>query len=107
MKKLNKTLLILLCAGSISMAGCGNSAAVSKDSTAAKDSAAAIETVDEEKVGTAAPETAGSGEAGDSETAIADASDASESYIYRRGGYVLLPGSKDYDAKGNCGRSNR
>ena len=81
MKKLNKTLLILLCAGSISMAGCGNSAAVSKDSTAAKDSAAAIETVDEEKVGTAAPETAGSGEAGDSETAIADASDASESSI--------------------------
>ena len=50
MKKLYKTLLILLCAGSISMAGCGNSAAVSKDSTAAKDSAAAIETVDEEKV---------------------------------------------------------
>ena len=46
-----------------------------------KDSAAAIETVDEEKVGTAAPETAGSGEAGDSETAIADASDASESSI--------------------------
>ena len=43
--------------------------------------AAAIETVDEEKVGTAAPETAGSGEAGDSETAIADASDASESSI--------------------------
>ena len=75
MKKLNKTLLILLCAGSISMAGCGNSAAVSKDSTAA------IETVDEEKAGTAAPETAGSGEAGDSETAIADASDASESSI--------------------------
>ena len=50
MKKLYKTLLILLCAGSIGMAGCGNSAAVSKDSTAAKDSAAAIETVDEETV---------------------------------------------------------
>ena len=46
MKKLNKTLLILLCAGSIGMAGCGNSAAVSKDSTAAKDSAAAADASD-------------------------------------------------------------
>ena len=81
MKKLNKTLLILLCAGSISMAGCGNSAAVSKDSTAAKESAAAIETVDEEKTGTVAPEAAGTDESGDGETAKADASDASESSI--------------------------
>ena len=85
MKKLNKTLLILLCAGSIGMAGCGNSAAVSKDSTAAKDSAAAIETVDEEKAGSAAPETAGTGEAGDGETAKAD---ASVSYLGPAGTYT-------------------
>jgi len=81
MKNLNKTLLILLCAGSIALAGCGNSAGVSKDSTAAKDSKAAIETVAEEKADSAAPETAGTGEAGDSETAKADASDSSESSI--------------------------
>ena len=75
MKNLNKTLLILLCAGSIGLAGCGNSAGVSKDSTTA------IETVDEEKTGTVAPEAVGTGEAGNNETAIADASDASESSI--------------------------
>ena len=75
MKNLNKTLLILLCAGSIGLAGCGNSAGVSKDSTTA------IETVDEEKTGTAAPETAGTDEAGNNESAIADTPDSGESSI--------------------------
>ena len=81
MKNLNKTLLILLCAAGISLAGCGNSAGVSIDSTSAKDSTATLETVDEEKAGSAASEIAGTGETGDSETAKADASDASESSI--------------------------
>ncbi len=75
MKNLNKTLLILLCAGSIGLAGCVNSAGVSKDSTTA------IETVDEEKTGTAAPETAGTDEAGNNESAIADTPDSGESSI--------------------------
>ena len=43
MKNLNKTLLILLCAGSIGLAGCGNSAGVSKDSSAAKDSTTIVD----------------------------------------------------------------
>ena len=46
MKNLNITLLILLCAGSIALAGCGNSAGVSKDSTAAKDSTTIADTSD-------------------------------------------------------------
>ena len=75
MKNLNKTLLILLCAGSIGLAGCGNSAGVSKDSTTA------IETVDGEKTGTAAPEAAGTDEAGNNESAIADTPDSGESSI--------------------------
>lgn len=75
MKNLNKTLLILLCAGSIGLAGCGNSAGVSKDSTTA------IETVDEEKTGTAAPEAAGTDEVGNNESAIADTPDSGESSI--------------------------
>ena len=75
MKNLNKTLLILLCAGSIGLAGCGNSAGVSKDSTTA------IETVDGEKTGTAAPEAAGTDEAGNNESAIADTPDSGDSSI--------------------------
>ena len=75
MKNLNKTLLILLCAGSIALAGCGNSAGVSKDSTTA------IETVDGEKTGTAAPEAAGTDEAGNNESAIADTPDSGDSSI--------------------------
>ena len=75
MKNLNKTLLILLCACSIGLAGCGNSTGVSKDSTTV------IETVDEGKAGTAAPETAGTDEAGNNESAIADTPDSGESSI--------------------------
>lgn len=75
MKNLNKTLLILLCAGSIGLAGCGNSAGVSKDSKTV------IETVDEGKTGTAAPEAAGTDEVGNNESAIADTPDSGESSI--------------------------
>ena len=46
MKNLNITLLILLCAGSIALAGCGNSAGVSKDSSAAKDSTTIVDAPD-------------------------------------------------------------
>ena len=69
MKYLKNTLFILLCAASIGLAGCGNSAGAAKASTASKDSTAAPET----------PEAAGTGETGNRETVMADTSDANDS----------------------------
>ena len=44
-----KSLFILLCAGSIALAGCGNSAGASKDATAAANTTAPSETTSEEE----------------------------------------------------------
>ena len=44
-----KSLFILLCAGSIALAGCGNSAGASKDATAATNTTAPSETTSEEE----------------------------------------------------------
>ena len=69
MKNFRTTLFFLLCAASISLAGCGNSSGMSKDSTAAATAAA--------------PETTG-----EAETAVIDTSDAVVSYLGPAGTYT-------------------
>ena len=84
MNNMKKTLLILLSAASIALAGCGNSAGMSKDSATAEDITAVENTAES------------SGDANDSSILMAGD-------IYGRSSYVFLPGSKSYDAEGNCG----
>ena len=67
MNIMNKTLLILMIAASIGLAGCGNSAGTPRDSTAAADTTAAADSI---------------------ETAAIDTSDAVVSYLGPAGTYT-------------------
>jgi prephenate dehydratase len=91
MNNMKKTLLILLSAASIALAGCGNSAGVSKDSTTAEDSTAVEDsTASEDSMPsediTAVENTAeSSGDANDSSILMAD---ATVSYLGPAGTYT-------------------
>lgn len=91
MNNMKKTLLILLSAASITLAGCGNSTGVPKDSTAVEDSTTAEDTTAVEDSTTAEDTSAventaeASGDANDSSILIAD---ATVSYLGPAGTYT-------------------